>query len=99
MGACAVGEKCTYQTLNEELYCFLSLLFCVSRLLCVGLRVVCVCVCVCVCVHSGRFVAWIGCAHTKTVARGIRLSSGFPPFWYQSMVTLSLVIAVDDRRG
>jgi hypothetical protein len=32
MGACAVGGKCTYQTWNEELYCFLSLLFCVSGL-------------------------------------------------------------------
>jgi hypothetical protein len=56
-------------------------------------------VCVCVCAHSGRVVAKTECVHTRTVARGIRLSFGFPPFWYQSMVTFSLVIAVDDRRG
>lgn len=36
--------------------------------------------CVCVCVHSGGFVVQTRCAHTRTVARGIRLSSGFPSF-------------------
>jgi hypothetical protein len=30
VGACAIEGECTYQTLNEELYCFLSLLFHVS---------------------------------------------------------------------
>jgi hypothetical protein len=49
-------------------------------------------------VHFGRSVVSIRCAPAR-VERGIRLSSGFPPFWYQSMVTLSLVIAADDRRG
>ncbi len=55
------------------------------------------CLC-CVCVHFGRSVVSIGCAPARA-ERGIRLSSGFPPFWYQSMVTLSLVIAIDDQRG
>ncbi len=36
--------------------------------------------CVCVCVHSGGFVVQTRCAHTRTVARGIRLSSRFPSF-------------------
>jgi hypothetical protein len=51
-----------------------------------------------VCVHLSRSVVSIGCAPVRA-ERGIRFSSGFPSFWYQSMVTLSLVIAAGDRRG
>jgi hypothetical protein len=38
------------------------------------------CLC-CVCVHFGRSEVSIGCAPAR-VERGVRLSSGFPPFWY-----------------
>jgi hypothetical protein len=61
--------------------------------ICVG------CLC-CVCVHFCRSVVSIECTPARA-KRGIWLFSGFPPFWYQSMVTLSenLVLATDGRRG
>ncbi len=44
--------------------------------------------CVCVCVHSGGFVVQTRCAHTRTMARGIRLSFGFPSFWSQEILEI-----------
>ncbi len=51
-------------------------------------------------VHFGRSVVSLECALARA-ERGIRLFSGFPHFWYQSMVALSenLVIAIDGRKG
>jgi hypothetical protein len=50
----------------------------------------------CVRVHFSQSVVFMGCAPVRA-ERGIRLSSGFPSFWYQSMVALSerSVIQID----
>ncbi len=52
-----------------------------------------------VCVHFGRSVVSLDVL--RLGQRGIRLFSGFPPFWYQSMVALSenLVVTIDGRKG
>ncbi len=48
-----------------------------------------------VCVHFGRFE--VSFDVLRLGQRGVCLFSGFPPFWYQSMVALSqnLVVTID----